>query len=126
MVNTLDTTVRLQQLTPGKGRQIPMNGDFLCYTRHEPVGVVGAIIPWNLPLIALAAKVGPALTCGNTVVLKPAEQTPLTALRVGELAMEAGLPSGVLNIVPGMGAVAGAAITANPLVTATKTQWPVF
>jgi len=65
------------------GRVVPINPQFLNYVRHEPVGVVGSIIPWNLPLIALAAKLGPALTTGNTVVLKTAEQTPLSALRVG-------------------------------------------
>ena len=68
-----------------QGRTIPINGDYFCYTRHEPVGVVGQIIPWNFPLLMQAWKLGPALAMGNTIVLKPAEQTPLTALRVGEL-----------------------------------------
>src|SRR3989454_11110358 len=71
------------------------------YTLREPVGVVGMIVPWNFPLLLASWKVGPALACGNTIVLKPAEQTPLTALRFGELAIEAGVPAGVLNIVTG-------------------------
>jgi aldehyde dehydrogenase (NAD+) len=93
-----------------EGKTIPINGNFFCYTRHEPVGVVGQIIPWNFPILMQAWKLGPALATGCTVVLKPAEQTPLTALRIGELAMEAGLPEGVLNIIPGYGETAGAAI----------------
>jgi aldehyde dehydrogenase (NAD+) len=93
-----------------EGKTIPVNGPFFTYTRHEPVGVVGQIIPWNFPLLMQAWKLGPALAMGCTIVLKPAEQTPLSALRVGELAMEAGLPEGVLNIVPGYGETAGAAI----------------
>jgi phenylacetaldehyde dehydrogenase len=99
-----------------EGSTIPIGapGSFLAYTRREPVGVVGAIIPWNFPLAMAAWKVAPALAAGCTVVLKPAEQTPLSALRLGELALEAGLPPGVLNIVPGLGAVAGAALTAHP------------
>jgi aldehyde dehydrogenase (NAD+) len=94
-----------------EGKTIPVNGPYLCYTRHEPVGVVGQIIPWNFPILMQAWKLGPALATGCTVVLKPAEQTPLTALRVGELALEAGLPEGVLNIIPGYGETAGAAIS---------------
>ena len=93
-----------------EGKTIPINGPFMCYTRHEPVGVVGQIIPWNFPLLMQAWKWGPALAMGCTVVLKPAEQTPLSALRVGELALEAGFPEGVINIVPGYGETAGAAI----------------
>lgn len=93
-----------------EGKTIPVNGPYFCYTRHEPVGVCGQIIPWNFPLLMQAWKLGPALAAGNTVVLKPAEQTPLTALRVGELLLEAGLPPGVVNIVPGFGETAGAAI----------------
>ncbi|HVX86647.1 MAG TPA: aldehyde dehydrogenase family protein [Phycisphaerae bacterium] len=93
-----------------EGKTIPINGNFFCYTRHEPVGVVGQIIPWNFPILMQAWKLGPALATGCSIVLKPAEQTPLTALRVGELAMEAGLPEGVLNIIPGYGETAGAAI----------------
>src|SRR5579862_2788837 len=71
------------------------------YTLREPVGVVGLIIPWNFPLLLASWKLGPALACGNTIILKPAEQTPLTTLRLGELAIEAGIPAGVLNIVTG-------------------------
>ena len=87
---------------------------FLAYTLREPVGVVGQIIPWNFPLLMAAWKLGPALATGNTVVLKPAEQTPLTALRLGELIQEAGIPDGVVNIVPGYGETAGAALAAHP------------
>ena len=93
-----------------QGKTIPVNGDYFCYTRHEPVGVVGQIIPWNFPLLMMAWKLAPALACGNTVVLKTAEQTPLSALRVGELIVEAGFPEGVVNILPGYGPTAGAAI----------------
>ena len=94
-----------------EGKTIPINGPYFCYTRHEAVGVAGQIIPWNFPLLMMAWKLGPALAAGCTVVLKPAEQTPLSALRVGELAMEAGFPDGVINIVPGYGETAGAAIS---------------
>lgn len=97
------------------GKVIPMDGNHLCYTRHEPVGVCGQIIPWNFPILMFAWKIAPALTMGNTVVLKPAEQTPLTALYVAELAKEAGIPAGVLNVVPGFGD-AGAALVSNPKV----------
>jgi aldehyde dehydrogenase (NAD+) len=93
-----------------QGKTIPVNGDFFCYTRHEPVGVVGQIIPWNFPLLMQAWKLGPALAAGCTVVMKPAEQTPLSALRVGELIVEAGFPPGVVNLLPGYGPTAGAAI----------------
>jgi aldehyde dehydrogenase (NAD+) len=93
-----------------QGRTIPVSGDYFCYTRLEPVGVVGQIIPWNFPLLMQAWKLAPALATGNTVVLKPAEQTPLTALRVGELIVEAGFPEGVVNILPGYGPTAGAAL----------------
>jgi aldehyde dehydrogenase (NAD+) len=93
-----------------EGSTIPVSGPFFTYTRHEPVGVVGQIIPWNFPLLMQAWKWGPALAAGCTVVLKPAEQTPLSALRVGELAMEAGFPPGVVNIIPGYGETAGAAL----------------
>jgi aldehyde dehydrogenase (NAD+) len=93
-----------------QGKTIPIGGNYFCYTRHEPVGVVGQIIPWNFPLLMQAWKLGPALAAGNTVVLKPAEQTPLSALRVGELIIEAGFPPGVVNILPGYGPTAGAAI----------------
>ena len=97
-----------------QGDTIPVPGPFLNYTLREPLGVVGAIIPWNFPLSMAAWKVAPALACGNTVVLKPAEQTPLTALRFGELAAEAGFPPGVLNVVPGFGETAGAALVRHP------------
>ncbi|MDQ2776657.1 MAG: aldehyde dehydrogenase family protein [Acidobacteriota bacterium] len=93
-----------------QGKTIPINGDYFCYTRHEPVGVVGQIIPWNFPLLMQAWKLGPALAAGNTVILKTAEQTPLTALRIGELILEAGFPEGVVNILPGYGPTAGAAL----------------
>src|SRR6185312_9499928 len=93
-----------------QGKTIPINGDYFCYTRPEPVGVVGQIIPWNFPLLMQAWKLGPALACGNTIVLKAAEQTPLSALRVGELIVEAGFPEGVVNILPGYGPTAGGAI----------------
>ena len=94
-----------------EGKTIPINGPYFCYTRHEPVGVVGQIIPWNFPLLMQAWKWGPALAAGCTIVLKPAEQTPLSALRVAELAHEAGIPEGVINVVPGFGETAGAAIS---------------
>jgi aldehyde dehydrogenase (NAD+) len=94
-----------------EGKTIPVSGPYFTYTRHEPVGVVGQIIPWNFPLLMQAWKWAPALAAGCTSVLKPAEQTPLTALRVGELALEAGIPEGVVNIVPGFGETAGAAIS---------------
>jgi aldehyde dehydrogenase (NAD+) len=93
------------------GETIPVRGDFFNYTTREPVGVVGQIIPWNFPLLMAAWKIAPALACGNTIVLKPAEQTPLSALRLGEICQEAGLPDGVLNIVPGYGPTAGAALS---------------
>lgn len=92
------------------GETIPVRGEFFNYTIREPVGVVGQIIPWNFPLLMAVWKIAPALACGNTVVLKPAEQTPVTALRLGEICQEAGLPDGVLNIVPGYGPTAGAAL----------------
>ena len=88
--------------------------NFHSYTLREPIGVVGQIIPWNFPLLMAAWKLGPALAAGCTVVLKPAEQTPLSALRLGELIMEAGFPEGVVNVVPGYGETAGAALAAHP------------
>jgi phenylacetaldehyde dehydrogenase len=87
---------------------------YLAYTLREPVGVVGQIIPWNFPLLMAAWKLGPALAAGCTVVLKPAEQTPLSALRLGELISEAGFPDGVVNVVPGFGETAGAALASHP------------
>ncbi|MFQ5965457.1 MAG: aldehyde dehydrogenase family protein [Candidatus Scalinduaceae bacterium] len=92
------------------GETIPVRGEFLNYTIREPVGVVGQIIPWNFPLLMAVWKIAPAIACGNTMVLKPAEQTPLSALKLGEICQEAGLPEGVLNIVPGYGPTAGAAL----------------
>jgi len=94
-----------------QGKTIPIDGDFFCYTRHEPIGVCGQIIPWNFPLLMQAWKLGPALASGNTIVMKPAEQTPLTALYVAQLIKEAGFPPGVVNMVPGYGPTAGAAIS---------------
>ena len=98
------------------GDTIPIRGDYFCYTRREPVGVCGQIIPWNFPILMVAWKWGPALATGNTIVMKPAEQTPLTCLRLGELALEAGFPPGVINIVPGFGPTAGAALVNHRLV----------
>ncbi len=86
-----------------EGETINANSNFFTYTLREPVGVVGQIIPWNFPMLMAAWKLGPALACGNTLVLKPAEQTPLSALYIGELSLEAGFPPGVINIVTGLG-----------------------
>jgi acyl-CoA reductase-like NAD-dependent aldehyde dehydrogenase len=91
-----------------------VNPAIVSYTLREPVGVVGAIIPWNYPLMMAAWKVAPALAAGNTLVLKPASATPLSALRLGELALEAGIQAGVLNVVPGPGAEVGEAIASHP------------
>jgi len=99
-----------------QGKTVPVEGAHLSFTKHEPVGVAGQIIPWNFPLLMAAWKWGPALAAGCTVVLKPAEQTPLTALRLAELTVEAGFPPGVINVLPGYGPTAGAAITAHPLI----------
>ena len=103
-----------------EGNTIPLSmqgaGKFLAYTLREPIGIVGQIIPWNFPMIMATLKLGPALAAGCTVVLKPAEQTPLTALRLGELIQEVGFPEGVVNIVPGYGETAGAALAAHPQV----------
>lgn len=96
------------------GDTIPVRGPYFCYTRREPLGVAGQIIPWNFPLLMVAWKWGPALAAGCTIVMKPAEQTPLSCLRIGELAMEAGFPPGVINILPGYGPTAGAAIVKHP------------
>lgn len=95
------------------GDTIPAGG-FISMTRKEPIGVVGQIIPWNYPLLMLAWKWGPALAVGCTIVMKPAEQTPLTALHMGALVKEAGFPAGVINIIPGYGPTAGAAISEHP------------
>jgi phenylacetaldehyde dehydrogenase len=103
-----------------EGNTIPISvpyapgAKFLAYTTRDPIGVVGQIIPWNFPLLMAAWKLGPALAAGCCVVLKPAEQTPLSAIRLGELALEAGFPEGVLNIVTGFGETAGAALAAHP------------
>ena len=93
---------------------LPPQGKFHAYTLREPVGVVGQIIPWNFPLLMAAWKLGPALAAGCTIVLKPAEQTPLSALRLGELLQEAGIPDGVVNIITGFGEEAGAPLAAHP------------
>jgi aldehyde dehydrogenase (NAD+) len=98
----------------GETIQNSLPGEIFSYTLKEPVGVVGAIIPWNSPLTASIWKIGPALATGCTVVLKPAEEAPLTPLRLGELALEAGVPPGVINVVPGYGETAGAALAAHP------------
>ena len=107
-------------VTKIEGNTIPLSaqasGKFLAYTMREPVGVVGQIIPWNFPLLMAAWKLAPALAAGCCVVLKPAEQTPLTALLLGELVQEAGIPDGVVNVVPGYGETAGAALAAHPNV----------
>ena len=99
-----------------EGNTIPFSkpGKYFAYTVREPIGVVGQVIPWNFPLLMAAWKLGPALATGCCVVLKPAEQTPLSALRLGELIQEAGIPDGVVNIVPGFGETAGAALAAHP------------
>lgn len=98
------------------GQTIPTAGNFHTYTRHEAVGVVGQIIPWNFPLLMAAWKLGAALATGCTVVLKPAEQTPLSALYLAQLAHEAGFPPGVINVIPGFGETAGAPLVKHPLV----------
>lgn len=98
------------------GQVIPARTDALTYTVREPVGVVGAIVPWNFPLMIGIWKIAPALACGCTLIVKPAELTPMTAIRIGELALEAGIPPGVLNIVTGKGSVVGDAMVAHPHV----------
>jgi aldehyde dehydrogenase (NAD+) len=97
-----------------EGRTIPVPNGFLSYTLRQPVGVVGQIIPWNFPLLMLAWKWGPALACGNTIVMKAAEQTPLTAIRVCELAIEVGFPPGVINMMQGLGETTGHAMVVHP------------
>jgi aldehyde dehydrogenase (NAD+) len=96
------------------GQTIPIRGPHFTYTRREPVGVAGQIIPWNFPILMTAWKWGPALAAGCTIVMKPAEQTPLTCLRLARLAQKAGIPDGVINVVPGFGPTAGAAIVKHP------------
>jgi acyl-CoA reductase-like NAD-dependent aldehyde dehydrogenase len=100
--------------TKMQGDTLPVRGNVLNYTLREPLGVVGAIIPWNFPFLMAAWKIAPALACGNTVVLKPAEQTPLSALELATIARKAGLPAGVLNVVTGLGETAGAALVKHP------------
>src|SRR5690606_12609248 len=105
-----------------EGQTLPISGtlipghEYAAFSQREPVGVVGAIIAWNFPLLLATWKAAPALAAGCTVVLKPAEETPLTALRLGELVMEAGFPAGVFNVVTGLGPTAGAALSAHPQV----------
>src|ERR671939_1433286 len=96
-----------------EGETIPVPGQMFNYTLREPLGVCGQIIPWNFPLLMGAWKLAPALAAGNTVVLKPAEQTPVTAMELGKLIQEAGFPDGVVNIVPGYGETAGAALASH-------------
>jgi len=98
------------------GDTTAVNPGWFTYTLREPVGVVGAIIPWNFPMIMVGWKVAPALAAGNTIVVKPAELTPLTAIRIAELALEAGIPPGVFNVVPGKGRIAGEALVRHPQV----------
>src|SRR5947209_4043374 len=98
----------------GATQQISAPGQYLSYTLRQPVGVVGQIIPWNFPLMMAAWKIAPALACGNSVVLKPSEETPLSALLLGELLQQAEVPDGVVNIVPGRGDVAGARLASHP------------
>ena len=100
-----------------EGETIPVRAPSLNYTLREPLGVIGAITPWNFPILMAAWKIAPALAAGNCVVLKPAKETPLTALVIAELALEAGLPPGVLNVLPGRGTVAGQALVDHPHVS---------
>jgi len=96
------------------GETIPVKGNYLTYTLREPVGVIAAIVPWNFPLLLTSWKVAPALACGNTVIIKPASQTPLTALALAEIAHEAGVPPGVINVVTGPGSTVGQMIVEHP------------
>jgi len=96
------------------GETIPVKGNYLTYTLREPLGVCAAIVPWNFPLLIAVWKIAPALACGNTMIVKPASQTPLTALALGEIAVEVGLPPGVLNVLTGPGAKLGQAIVEHP------------
>lgn len=114
----LDLTIKCFRYYAGwadknHGKTIPVDGNYFSYTRHEPVGVCGQIIPWNFPLLMQAWKLAPALATGNTVIMKPAEQTPLSALYVAQLTKEAGFPPGVVNLVPGYGPTAGGAIVSH-------------
>ena len=103
-----------------EGETVPVRAPFFNYTLREPLGVVGQIIPWNFPILLAAWKVAPALAAGNTIVLKPAEQTPLSALRLAQIAEEAGLPPGVLNVVTGFGPTAGGALVDHPGVDRSR------
>jgi acyl-CoA reductase-like NAD-dependent aldehyde dehydrogenase len=96
------------------GETIPVRGPFLNYTLREPIGVVAAIVPWNFPLLLASWKIAPALAAGNTVVLKPAELTSMTALKLAEICQEAGVPEGVVNVITGLGPVAGMALVKHP------------
>ncbi|HEY7170717.1 MAG TPA: aldehyde dehydrogenase family protein [Vicinamibacterales bacterium] len=96
------------------GETIPVKGSYLTYTLREPVGVVAAIVPWNFPLLLTTWKVGPALACGNTVIIKPASQTPLTAIALAELAAQAGIPPGVINVITGPGSAVGQMLVEHP------------
>ena len=97
-----------------QGETVPADGPFFCYTLRDPVGVVAAITPWNFPLLLASWKIAPALACGNTVIVKPAQTTSLTALKLGEIALEAGLPPGCLNILTGKGSIVGTALVEHP------------
>ena len=99
-----------------QGETIPYQPDALAYTRREPVGVVGAITPWNSPISMYSWKIGPALAAGNTIVIKPAEITPVTAMELARISEEAGFPPGVINVIPGYGKIAGSALAKHPLV----------
>jgi len=99
-----------------QGTTIPIRGKYFCYTRREPIGVAGQIIPWNFPMLMTAWKWGPALAAGCTIVMKPAEQTPLTCLRMAALSREVGFPDGVINVIPGYGPTAGAATVKHPMI----------
>jgi len=121
LLDDLDSSVHTYRYFAGwadkiHGKTIPIRGEYFCYTQHSPVGICGQIIPWNFPLMMQAWKLGPALAAGNVVVMKPAEQTPLTALYVAKLAVEAGFPPGVINVVPGYGPTAGHALSNHPRV----------
>jgi acyl-CoA reductase-like NAD-dependent aldehyde dehydrogenase len=97
-----------------EGETIPVRGNVLNYTLREPLGVVACIVPWNFPLLMASYKIAPALACGNTVIVKPAELTPLTALELGAIAQQVGIPAGVFNVLPGKGTVAGTALVKHP------------
>src|SRR5216117_4033468 len=96
------------------GETVPVKGNYLTYTLREPVGVVSAIVPWNFPLLLTSWKVGPALAAGNTVIIKPASQTPLTALALADIARELGVPPGVINVVTGPGSTVGQMLVQHP------------